>query len=501
MVRMSIIVVGALASLLGGTARAETITEFLREFHADPARMMQKLPGEVDASGAVHSRGYIKEDAAGWANLIHYRESERARLMPQALITAPTDGPDTPDLLIEAGTNVARNIYDISGRSLHQATVPVMPWTDSYWPLQKGNTANRYSDPSNPKSRDWTLNYSYAQSNPASSIVASGDSAAINRLSPAEKYDLVMGDSSYSLTRYAWRTGQALQEKMGSVPGWMGICHGWAGASHMQIPVTKQPVQVTAANGTSVTFFPQDVKALNSMLWANSSPRVRFAGRRCNVPSPPRNAYGRIIDKGCFDVNPATWHLGIVNQLGQNKRSVVMDATYDVEVWNHPVASYRFRYFNPQTWKESVTPEASVIPLGNFSLDKFREFRSPEAKSVVGIFMDVTYVVEINPVRVPYEPVPPVKTLRFIYDLELDGTGTVIGGEWYSNAHPDFVWTHDATQQARTPFDSEIAGDAWTPSQPVPASWAGPAANASSRGAPLATFLSRLIQGEPPVNP
>ncbi len=83
-------------------------------------------------------------------------------------------------------------------------------------------------------------------------------------------------------------------------------------------------------------------------------------------------------------------------------------------------------------------------------------------------------------------------------DLELDAAGTIIGGEWYSNAHPDFIWTHDAQLQARSPYDAEVIADPWTPSQPVPASWAGPAAKASERGAPLYTFLSRLLQSEAP---
>ena len=29
---------------------------------------------------------------------------------------------------------------------------------------------------------------------------------------------------------------------------------------------------------------------------------------------------------------------------------------------------------------------------------------------------------------------------RYLYTLELDSTGKIIGGEWHQNAHPDFLW-------------------------------------------------------------
>ena len=474
-------------------AGTESVAEFLRAFHADPAREMQRLPMVVEKDGKARSRGYIEDSAQGWESRISLRDEQRRNLIARSSpLAAPAEGVDNPEKLVEPG-GLRRNIHEIHAAGLTHARLDPVPWTDSYWPLANGNTAARYLDNSFPERKDWQASWAYASSRPASSIVASGSRAEIDKLSPAEKYDYVMGDSGWTLTNYAWQTGRSMFEKHGRVPGWMGICHGWAAASHVHAPVPKEPVEVQGVNGP-VTFYPQDVKALMSMLWANASPRVRFTGSRCNVPRPAKNNYGRVVDKACFDVNPTTLHLGLVNQLGIHKRSLIIDATYDVEVWNHPVAAYRFRYFNPQTWRESSTIEPSVIPLSSFKLDKFREFRSPGTASVVGIVMDVTYVVEINATRVPYDPVPPVKTLRFMYDLELDGAGNIIGGEWYTNAHPDFVWTFDKELQARTFQDADLAGDPWSRASPVPVTWTGPAASASRRGAPLATFVYRLSQ-------
>ncbi len=478
----------------GATPQKETVSEFLRSFHSNPALMMQRLPPEVDSEGNAVSRGFIQDQEESWPERIRFRDEQRSRLMSGSTPSAaPAEGVDNPEKLVEPG-GMLDNIHEIEKSALtHSALFPV-PWTDSYWPLANGNTAARYADRNFPEKKDWQASWSYAASHPASAIAASGNRQEIDRLSPAEKYDLVMGDSNWSLTNYAWQKGRAMFDLHGRVPGWMGICHGWAAASHIFAPIPKQPVEIIGLNGHAVTFYPQDVKGLMSMLWANSAPRVRFTGSRCNVSNPAKNANGRVIDKACFDVNPTTLHLGLVNQLGIHHRSLIIDATYDAEVWNHPVAAYRFRYFNPQTWRESSTIAPSLIPYERFTLDKFREFRSPGTENILGVVMDVTYVVEVNAKRLPLDPIPPVKTLRFIYDLELDSSGKIIGGEWYTNAHPDFIWTFDKTLRAQTWEDSALITDPWHPSLPLPVTWAPLAAKASRTGSPLANFVYRLAQ-------
>jgi hypothetical protein len=34
--------------------------------------------------------------------------------------------------------------------------------------------------------------------------------------------------------------------------------------------------------------------------------------------------------------------------------------------------------------------------------------------------------------------------MRLNYDLELDGSGAIIGGEWRQRDRPDFLWTQTA---------------------------------------------------------
>ena len=51
-------------------------------------------------------------------------------------------------------------------------------------------------------------------------------------LSPAEKYDLLVGDANYGLTKQMWNAGKGYHDRYGSVESWMGYCHGWAPAAY-----------------------------------------------------------------------------------------------------------------------------------------------------------------------------------------------------------------------------------------------------------------------------
>lgn len=487
------------------SARAESIEEFLRAFHANPAREMERLPSEVDENGVAQPQGYINREKL--EELMKLRNS-LASGQPGSLDDAGPDpgegNADTPEVVVEPGVLV-RNINEMHERKLTQVTLDPIPWADSYWPIAKGLTAARYGDPSYPDSKTWLENQSYVQNYPASWAVASGDPGQISRLSPAEKYDFLMGDANFTLTNFAWKKGAYYWNNFGAVPSWMGICHGWAGAAHMAAKYPVEPITVRAVNGTPVTLYNHDIKALLSMLWAYGAPKARFAGRRCNTSNPFRDPNGRILAPECFDVSPSTWHLAAVNQAGIHKRSFVLDATYDYEVWNFPLVSFKYRYFNPQTWQESASPAPSIVSKENFTVDKFASYRHPDTRGIIGIFMDVTFVKEVKASHRRTDVKPPTKTLRFVYDLELNGAGEVLGGEWYANSHPDFLWTFGKDDQARAKEDNSLDGEDWQPPRAVPAYFTDYARRASARGEPLFSFLSKLVEensgGEEPPRP
>jgi hypothetical protein len=290
--------------------------------------------------------------------------------------------------------------------------------------------------------------------------------------------------------------------RYGFVPSWTGLCHGWAPASIMTA-VPLRSLTLKAFNGGSVTFFASDIKALASQLWGEAPPIVKFAGTRCKTFNPREDEVGRVVNDACYDVNPGTYHMAVVNQLGVAKRSFVMDSTFDFEVWNYPLYAYQYHYFNPQTLAVSKHLAGSVVPLEKFTIDKFRRYRNPGAKSVVGVAMDITYAIPTQPSRKAVNR-QSYHTVRYVYDLELDATGAIIGGEWYSNFHPDFLWnpTPESRALARVEKNRETPLE-WNGMDSISAEVHEAATYASGKGEPLAAVVETLVRmaSEPEVGP
>lgn len=262
------------------------------------------------------------------------------------------------------------------------------------------------------------------------------------------------------------------------------------------LPRPRKVVTVLAADGkTKVRFYPSDVKALASLLWANAGTPTRFIGGRCGEKSPKTDENGRLLSPAAFDTNPGTWHQCVVNQIGAAKRSFVMDATYDYEVWNQPVFSYEYSYFNPKTMKLVAGLREGTIARPDFKSDHFRRYRTSRYDSIVGVAMKVKYVVETSPSHAP-EDMPSRDALReagYNYDLELDAQGTILGGEWYQNRHPDFLWTPPPGARAMSESEEEATGE-WIDGTSVPIPWRGAAVRAGVSSTPLARIVERLIQ-------
>lgn len=314
----------------------------------------------------------------------------------------------------------------------------VKPWSNSYWPIYKGLLANRYAMPSAPDSGSWFDFHRHYKNHSSESLLTSGK---IKEMSPAEKYDLLVGDRNWTLTRYMWGRGQDSVDKWGGVATWTGICHGWAAASEVGIPQAKNEIVVPDVTGSyRITFYPFDIMALVSYLWTHPSVEDHFAGRRCNNPNPD-NDNGRVLEPKCFDNNPMTWHLAVVNRMGALKRSLIMDISPGSEVWNFALDSYQITYFNPKTLEFSAKLEDAVVNLSDFLQDPYLSYRSEGTRYLVGVMMDVFYPNAI----VPHSRTPSLQYLksgRFYYDLELNGNMEIIGGEWHSEEHPDFLWAY-----------------------------------------------------------
>lgn len=407
---------------------------------------------------------------------------------------------DLPELLVDNQDKLIKNIYQLDKLELNDqqnhlhAALATQPWSDDYWAYYKGSLAYRYADSQMGLRYDWKDFFEYSQINPMEKYL---DEGRIDQLSPAEKYDLLVGDPDKTLTQFSWNLGKQFFDQYQKVETWMGLCHGWAPASFM-LTRPAQTVQVKSKDGLLIKFYPSDLKALATLLWAQSEYPIRFVGGRCNEKNPKRDSNGRIIDPDCYDTNPGTFHLALINQIGISRRSLIIDATYDYEVWNNPVISYSFVYFNPQTAKTSLKAVDSIIPISAFTQDKFKKYRSPQAKSVVGVQMKIIYSNETTPRQRASDSTQYDSTVQstYYYDLEIDEGGNIIGGEWYQTKHPDFLWTPHPKAKAASPYEHLAVGE-WpltNLSLNFPAEWSAAAIRSSSLGIPLKKVLDELFR-------
>ena len=299
-----------------------------------------------------------------------------------------------------------RDHYEVRLGALPLASeLAAKPWTDTYWPSYEGGLANRWNDPTHPNA------FTYATKTAAA--VAAMPEAAMARLSPAEKYDIFVGRFDYPLL------SEERSRTSADDPSWFGLCHGWAPAAlNFKEP---RPITLAGADGIRVPFGASDIKAL--LLFAQQDGRdERTAGERCE-----RDDEGNRTDPSCRDVNAGSFHVIIANQIALQKKGFVADVSAGAEVWNQPVFGYK-----SELRGESV----NVYPGAASGTVKIMTFRTR-----------LRYISENGPHwdAFPFSAHPEQEGNRaYDYTIELNADGEIIGGEWISADHPDFLWTQSA---------------------------------------------------------
>jgi hypothetical protein len=455
---------------------AAEVEASLKMFESNPSAFLNTRPQKLTADATLPFTTDIGSIAAKHDMNFGIREDDK--------LDAPAANDQARDLV---DSLVLTKLSDMDAQGLKSAKLAESPWSDDYWGLYAGSIAKRYADPKFSVSDDWKKNTDQLKTAATSTDV----------LSPAEKWDLLVGDAGKTMTNYNINTGKGYYERSGKVETWMGICHGWAPAAYM-VPRPQKTVEVTAADGTTkIKFYPSDLKALASSLWANARASTRFIGGRCNTMNPAKDEIGRIKDQACRDTNAGTWHLSIVNQIGKAKRSFVLDATFDYEVWNQPVYSYSYSYFNPKTNQYTSSLASATVKRTDFTTtqpDKFAKYRAANSVSIVGVAMDVKWVVETRPsTNSPDSPSrDAISGARYLYTLELDAAGNIVGGEWLQNAHPDFLWTPPVGAKPSVTGDPGLA--AWDGKTALPQTVRTAAASKSLSGVPLPSVLDALVK-------
>ena len=397
--------------------------------------------------------------------------------------------------LTESSTYTS-DLREITRRGLTRANTKVQPWGGSFWPLNQGQIANPYQDKdyrilhgafNGLEITSWKYNYNKFEKRREKYLpkVYELDEKELAELAPSEKYDLLLGDTSFDLTNRVWNyastwgakkkwgflssidlpAGYRIPDASSVLALWEGICHGWAiAAGHYDRP--EKTVWVTLPNNKKMPFYPTDLKALISLMWANSliQDNVISEGLRCNHKMPDKDENGRYIDTEfdkddntllprCADVHPAIYHASIVNILGIEGRSFVVDRHAKASVSNQPVSGYEYTYFNPETGKEGSL-EATAIPVEVYAKDPFKDARNTKTRYIVGVAMNLNYIDWEDPMmkETNYPSDDKLNNFEFNYDLELDAEFKIVGGQWRvdkdgssrviknSTNQPDFFW-------------------------------------------------------------
>jgi hypothetical protein len=312
-------------------------------------------------------------------------------------------------------------------------------WSESYWPSNLGGIAYRWNHP-DPQPFGYKLL--------SKKELLKMSQEEMSTLSPAELYDIAMGDYQYSLTKKVLKTYSSLDL------WWEGICHGWSLAA-TNYPEPDKNV-ITNKDGISVPFGSSDVKGLLSMHDAfNSKGFYVRIGDRCavegKVPGEERPEDGEISfpsvkeaqRRECSDVNAGAFHVVLTSLIGLNSQGLVADVDRFNDVWNQPVTSYESEIVGeiPLTAmdiKNNIHKKVQIKTQMIYG-DEL-EFYTPEleAEGVVGF-------VSKNPVT--GTSVQMFNSKQYEYILELNQKGEITGGEWVSETRPDMLWVKAKDQK------------------------------------------------------
>lgn len=274
------------------------------------------------------------------------------------------------------------------------------------------------------------------------------------KLSPAEKYDIYVGDYKFTLTNHILKTTSPFNKY------WEGICNGWSSAAiEFEEP---QAISLKNADGIMVDFGASDLKALLSYyhvaLTSNPATQrytlVNRVGHRCNVVFPAESwfigangqEYYKHIENGevkiykvpdeCVDMNPGAFHIVLANQIAVKNEGFIAEMVRDNEIWNQPI--YKF--------DSKIVDEASEIRR-NATRGTVKQI-TVETKIYYANDGGRIFWGTDNPEDEFYawwNATTGTENFRLAqkevkYHLDLDRNGKIIGGMWLSYERADFVW-------------------------------------------------------------
>jgi hypothetical protein len=424
---------------------------------------------------------------------------KRAKAALMAALILPAGGPtarvinhdrDDPGFLAP-GAQIEMNLKSLDARSKRSVPQKAAPWSDVTWKANKGLVGERYNDGNYEASEGWGAKHQYLNEYSAAWVLNMDPwnrAKWIESLSPAEKYDLLLGIADDGL---AVNIGSFLDQTIGTngqFPSWWGLCEGSAPASVYYPEPTRKVVLHSEAYNLDVPFYAPDVKGLATMLWSrfNTNLNLPEAGQQCKQGS----------EDSCFDSNPASFHAAVHHFLDLSPGILIGEMDPSPVVWNFPIVSYSETYFRPDRGAahKEASLAAAALPVARWATDPRRAKRSPGTAYVVGVRMNISYGVNRG-------QTPPlegsikrkINTRTLTYELELDASYKMLGGEWVSGSHPDLLWAVPSGTVPDSPAERQLpprGGENGV----IPKAWSQAAKASAARLTPLRRVVEILVK-------
>ena len=456
-----------------------SLKAFLEEFQKNPKEVMNQTPYKFEKVLPLTNL-QIRSKISDKKKLISYNKEQ-------------ISGRNILSILFKGSENILTNAFEIDEKPLKTVKLIEAPWAGYYWSMRNGLIAYRYADKGFKWENNWEDRLEYVTKHPMTEYLERNKKLQV--LSPAEKYDLLIGNYNGPIASEMWEEGKKEIEEFKEIRDWSGLCHGLAMAA-LKLPSPKYSIKVKSADGKYlIKFYPEDIKALGVYHWGQDNIPLRMLGGRCEQTDIKTDSIGRAIEPDCRDPNPGSFHIALINRIGVQKKSLIMDSSRDAEVWNYPIVAYNFNFFNPNNGKQSFKLKNAMIPKTDYKNDKFSQYRSPSTEYIVGVEAKIDYHKSTDPEQEDKDTSgKELNSVIYRYDLELDSNGIIIGGEWYTNSNPDFIWFPEDNADPVAPYDNNITSS-WNPAKEgLPKDWIESANSSATKGKVSSKIIKALFE-------
>lgn len=443
-------------------------------------RLLKIIPSAVLCALGVH------ELAAASSMLENVRQATRGMQR--------TAGRNDSLVPFEAGTSarIPLNLR-LLDQTAPKSRIGNRPWAGLVFPMNEGLIAARYLDRGFRSLSTFAARKVYVMNRPLEAI-ARGDSwfskrRSLDQLSPSEKYDLLVGDLAGTLTQAIWNEG-VRYENNGEIAPWMGICDGSAAASALAPEPIHDLVLRDPIFGNEFTLYASDIKALASLHYSEYVVRTSIVGGRCEHSSGTLPLPGE--SPQCESLNPASWHRSLLFFNGIQQRPLFIDTSPNLEVWNSPIISYSFEYFDVRTSKSVSSLDQALVRRSDFKYDPRSGSRAPSTEFIVGVRMTISTSGGSARSTSGPQPATPIRR-NYAYELELDSFQNLLGGEWLSKDRPDFAWIMDRQKLPMSTADEELLHPRWDGGV-VPPDWHPAIQRASARVQTTGAIIRHLLE-------